>query len=138
MDDLLLEEVHRWLTKAQHDLQSARKLALGPEPLLDTAIYHCQQAAEKAAKAVLCFQGISLMKSHDVRHLIARLAELDDRFEPWITTGESLTPYATAYRYPDESLLPDPDEFQQALHQAESFFEFVLTLLPTKRCGEIK
>jgi hypothetical protein len=38
------------LIKAQHDLQAARALANQTSPLLDVAIYHCQQAAEKAIK----------------------------------------------------------------------------------------
>jgi HEPN domain-containing protein len=42
------ELVRSWLVKAARDLASASRLAAGPEPYLDTAIYHCQQAAEKA------------------------------------------------------------------------------------------
>ena len=39
-----------WLIKAYHDLISAKKLAQDEEPVLDTAIYHTQQCAEKALK----------------------------------------------------------------------------------------
>ena len=42
--------VRSWLIKAQRDLASARVLAANDPPLLDTAIYHCQQASEKAVK----------------------------------------------------------------------------------------
>jgi len=45
--------VRSWLIKAQRDLASARTLASAKELLLDTAIYHCQQAGEKAVKAFL-------------------------------------------------------------------------------------
>jgi len=48
MDEAKCELVRNWLRKAQRDLASARKLASGNDPLLDTAIYHCQQAGEKA------------------------------------------------------------------------------------------
>ena len=34
--------VQSWLAKALHDLHSARVLASGSEPILDTAIFHCQ------------------------------------------------------------------------------------------------
>ncbi len=44
-----------WFAKAKRDLDSATKLAEGPEPYLDTAIYHCQQAAEKAVKGFLIY-----------------------------------------------------------------------------------
>jgi HEPN domain-containing protein len=50
------ELTQSWLKKAKRDLETARKLAKDPEPLLDTAIYHFQQAAEKALKGFLVFQ----------------------------------------------------------------------------------
>jgi hypothetical protein len=48
MTDAKTQLVQSWLTKAQHDLASARVLSTTNPPILDTAIYHCQQAAEKA------------------------------------------------------------------------------------------
>ena len=56
MNEAKRQLVQSWLTKAQHDLASARVLAASAEPLLDTAIYHCQQAAEKAVKGFLAFR----------------------------------------------------------------------------------
>lgn len=44
-----------WLTKAQHDLAAAEVLSQSVLSLLDTAIYHCQQAAEKSLKGYLVF-----------------------------------------------------------------------------------
>ena len=44
MDDAKRDLVRGWLLRALHDLASARKLAAGADPLLDTAIYHCQQS----------------------------------------------------------------------------------------------
>jgi hypothetical protein len=38
--------VWTWLVKAEHDLASARVFAASNLSLLDTAIYHRQQAAE--------------------------------------------------------------------------------------------
>ena len=37
-----------WLFKADQDLKSAQLLYDSPENLLDIAVYHCQQCAEKA------------------------------------------------------------------------------------------
>lgn len=53
MDEAACQLVRDWLIRARQDLKAAHVLAAGPEPLLDTAIYHCQQAAEKAVKAWL-------------------------------------------------------------------------------------
>jgi HEPN domain-containing protein len=49
------ELVRSWLIKANRDLLSAHELASARTPLLDTAAYHCQQAAEKAVKDFLLF-----------------------------------------------------------------------------------
>ncbi|MEW5986439.1 MAG: HEPN domain-containing protein [Chloroflexota bacterium] len=61
-----LKLVRNWLVKAQHDLASAQKLAEGSDPYLDVAIYHRQQAAEKAIKGFLVFQDRPLAKTHDL------------------------------------------------------------------------
>lgn len=51
MNSAKKELVRSWLIKAQNDLGSAKRLASEPDPYLDTAIYHCQQGAEKSLKA---------------------------------------------------------------------------------------
>ena len=53
MDDTKREWVRSWLTKAHSDLRSACALMALAEPATDTAIYHCQQAAEKSLKGYL-------------------------------------------------------------------------------------
>ena len=55
MSEAKRQLVQSWLTKAQHDLALAHVLAASDLPLLYTAIYHCQQAAEKAVKGFLVF-----------------------------------------------------------------------------------
>ena len=50
MDDAKRELVRAWLIKARNDLDTARQISAIPEGHLDSAIYHCQQAAEKAVK----------------------------------------------------------------------------------------
>ena len=66
-----LELVQNWLIKAQHDLAAARKLAADPDPYLDVAVYHCQQAAEKAVKGFLAFHDQPFERTHDVEVLVA-------------------------------------------------------------------
>ncbi len=53
MDEPTKQEVQQWLIKADHDLRSAQRLMASDrdDPILDTAVYHCQQTAEKALKA---------------------------------------------------------------------------------------
>jgi HEPN domain-containing protein len=44
----------------------------------------------------------------------------------------NLTPFATAYRYPDEFFEAEPsrEQFDEALRQAKRVFEFVSARLP--------
>jgi len=70
MDEERLELTRVWLIKAQHDLAAAKRLAQGNDPVLDVAIYHCQQAAEKALKGLLVYRNIPFEKIHDLKVLI--------------------------------------------------------------------
>ena len=57
MADLLASEAKAWMVKAWRDLETARRAAGGAPPFYDIAVYHCQQAAEKAVKAFLVHHG---------------------------------------------------------------------------------
>jgi HEPN domain-containing protein len=130
MDEARRRLVQGWLIKAQHDLATARKLTEDPSPLLDTAIYHCQQAAEKAVKGFLAYHDQTVVKTHDVRFLVNQALALEPGFEEWLEAAELVTPYATAYRYPDEVLEPEEGEFETARNAATGLVAFVLRLLP--------
>ncbi len=51
MANLAASEAKAWMVKAWCDLETARRAASGQPPFYDVAVYHCQQAAEKAVKA---------------------------------------------------------------------------------------
>lgn len=129
MDDAKLELVAGWLAKARHDLESASRLAAGPDPILDTAIYHCQQAAEKAIKGYLVYCDRVFDKTHDLNVLIKAALPFHPGFADWLEVGVELTPYATEYRYPGAED-PDLEEYEQAFRSAARFLDFVLSLLP--------
>jgi len=48
-----MKQHEEWLLKAENDLLSAKKLIAGDNPILDTAVYHTQQCAEKSLKGFL-------------------------------------------------------------------------------------
>jgi HEPN domain-containing protein len=52
-DQLRLEETRAWLDHARRDLRAARLLTAGDAHA--EALFHCQQAVEKALKAFLTF-----------------------------------------------------------------------------------
>jgi len=122
--------IRSWLAKAESDLAAARKLAAGSDPCLDAAIYHCQQAAEKAVKGFLTFHHQEVVKTHDVRYLCKLAVSFNKDFSTWFEAAELVTPYATLYRYPGEDLEPEQEEFDQALTAAEGLCSFVLSVLP--------
>jgi HEPN domain-containing protein len=135
MDEAACELVRDWLTRACHDLQAARTLAAGKEPLLDTAIYHCQQAAEKAIKGWLQSQDKPFPKTHDIEDLVAQAAKLHGDFKQFAKVAAVLTPYVSAFRYPgggSDEPMPSAEEFDEALQHAKTIYDFVLSLLPTE------
>lgn len=124
--------VRKWLTKARRDLLSAKRLARGSDPYLDTAIYHCQQCVEKAIKGWLVYHDLSFEKTHDLRLLVTLASEMESNFTKWFDVAEQVSPYATAYRYPGEVLEPTEKEYQQAFKAAGQFYEFICSILPIK------
>ena len=115
-----------WLTKAANDLKSAQVLGSTEDAPLDTAIYHCQQTAEKAVKAFLVHHGVTPEKTHDIRNLTLKAAEHEPRFNELLAFAAALTPYAWEFRYPDDlaETYPTREEFDEALRQAEAVYGF--------------
>jgi len=74
MTNAKVQLVRTWPTKAQHDLASARVLAASDPRLLDSAIYDCQQPAEKAVKGYLVFRDQELERMHDIEMLLRTAA----------------------------------------------------------------
>ncbi len=134
MDEALAHLTREWLTKALHDLQTARITANAPDGPLDTAIYHCQQAAEKSVKSWLTASSIPFEKTHDIRRLVKQAAGAEPDFNRLAGVAEILTPYISAFRYPGltDDPMPSREEFDAALQHAQAIYDFVLNLLPAE------
>ena len=132
MDEARHELTRRWLRKAAHDLQSAQLLGDAPAGALDVAIYHCQQAGEKAIKSYLIWRDEPFEKTHEIAPLIRKAAQSEPRFSDFLQAGHFLSPFAWEFRYPSEIGPTEPTraQFDEALQHAESIWEFVLDLLP--------
>ncbi len=62
-------EIRGWLVKALDDVRGAEvDLAANP-PLSGDALFHCQQAVEKALKGFLTFHDRPFRKTHDLDEL---------------------------------------------------------------------
>ncbi len=132
MDEAKKELLRSWLLKSWHDLTAARLLAKADPPILDVAIYHCQQAAEKAVKGFLFFNDQLPEKTHDVLRLVEVAITWNPSFSASLAAADRLTPYATLYRYPRETDEPGTEEFETALSDAASIVNQVLALLPAE------
>lgn len=121
--------IRAWLNKARHDIETARRVLYHNQPITDTAVYHCQQAAEKALKAVLIYHGESVFKTHDLIALLTKCANHDPVFINWVETAATLTPYATAFRYPANDPDPSLADAEQAVKMATELLDFVQSRL---------
>jgi HEPN domain-containing protein len=132
MDEEDLGLVRDWLNRAHQDLRAALILAAAEDAPLDVAIYHCQQAGEKAVKAYLQWRDEPFAKTHNLRALVIQAATLDMGFDALETPAEILTPYVSAFRYPGgaDDPMPTREEFDEALQHAQTIYDFVLNLLP--------
>lgn len=72
-----------------------------PAVALAVALFHAQQAVEKALKSVMCLHGIEFLRTHDLEELAARLVDLGLAPPADIAELQRLTPYAVKYRYDD-------------------------------------
>ena len=132
MAEVPAAEAKAWMVKAWRDLETARRAATGEPPFYDIAVYHCQQAAEKAVKAFLVYHDKPYEKTHDIEVLIDLACEIDSKFSDLADAADALTPYATRFRYPNATFAvePQPVEYNEALQHAKSVYDFVLSRLP--------
>jgi HEPN domain-containing protein len=125
------EDTRGWIGKALQDLHAAEWLLAHAPPLDEPALFHCQQAAEKALKAFMVWHDHPFSRTHDLSVLVALCVSVDPTFSALQEAARILTPYAVALRYPptgigDEEAVPGPAALQLA-HDAVSF---VLDRLP--------
>jgi HEPN domain-containing protein len=121
-----------WLVKAKNDLKSAKKLMKGKDIIKDTAIYHCQQCAEKALKAFLLYNKKPLKKTHDLELLVDLCIEIDKDFDEIYDLAVTLVPYSTLFRYPDELIEPDQEDVYDAIDKAERIYSIVKEKVESK------
>jgi HEPN domain-containing protein len=116
--DARAQEVEDWLARAAQDLRAAQ-VDLEAEPPLDAdAAFHCQQAVEKALKALLARYDEPFRKTHDIGELALACLVLEPSLEALLRESAPLTEYAWRFRYPGEAFEPDPEEVVAALDLA--------------------
>ena len=118
------------MTKSQRDLKAAQILLFNETYVLDSAVYHCQQAAEKALKGYLAHQKLELVKTQDLTKLLQLCIPFAPSFECLKAAAKTLTPYAFEFRYPGDYIEPDETEAEKAVKIAAQIVDFVVEQIP--------
>jgi HEPN domain-containing protein len=112
-------QIANTLRIAKEDLEGARLLASRGNR---NAVYLCEQAAEKVIKAVLTSEG----KHAGIKHQLDAMVDLvpdENPLKPLLRDIESLTRYATTYRYTTSTgRIPDApkgSEFDALAHKVD-------------------
>lgn len=120
------EEARQWIDYAELDLQVARHLyeKFYPKPL-EIICYHCQQATEKAVKALIVNKGTQggLPRSHDISFLLNQINKMYSIPEKYYDYGDTLSKYGVATRYPNELFLEDRDA-ERALEYTQEIMDW--------------
>lgn len=103
-------EVAKWLELADLDYGVAEHLLGTYHPIpVEIVCYHCQQAAEKAVKALILYFCIAdaIPKKHDISYLLDQVKGHIAIDEKYYDYADTLTPYGVAVRYPNELQLEE-------------------------------
>ena len=113
-------EVQVWLQKAENDLRSAQVDLAADPPLIEDALFHCQQAAEKAMKAFLTAHDTIFRKTHDLDELATVCEKIDASLRAALSPARDLTVFAWEFRYPDSGEAPPEAEAHEYLLLAQA------------------
>jgi len=120
MADEKLQEVQSWLQKADNDLRGAQVDLAAEPPLIEDALFHCQQAAEKAMKAFLTAHGTTFRKTHDLDELASACEQIDPSLKDVLNPARDLTVFAWEFRYPGSDEAPPKTEARSSLLLAQT------------------
>jgi HEPN domain-containing protein len=112
----LVKETREWLEHAQADLDACT--ALIAAGLAAEALFHAQQCAEKAIKAVLTWHQVSFRKTHDLDELKEVCLPLAGDAGSHLAGIERLSQYAWRFRYPGAPYSPVRTEAEEAKQAA--------------------
>lgn len=114
-------DAKRWMDYAENDLAVAKHLlaTFHPKPL-EIICYHCQQAAEKAVKAIYIALGIpgGVPRKHDLTFLLEQMKYRIPVTEELLDHADELNSYSVVVRYPNEIQI-DEHEVRLSIRYAE-------------------
>lgn len=122
-------EARDLLYLARVDLASSERLLAG-DPLVETALFHCQQAVEKALKAYLSFHQRDYPFTHDLDELVELCGAVDAEFGTIQLASARLTRFAVVFRYKRDPAITSREVGLQRFEVAKRLVRFVEERLP--------
>lgn len=125
------DESLRWLTQAKDEFEDAEELRKRGRFYL--ALFHFQQATEKAFKAYLYLKvkSVEVFHTHSVDELAKMAVEIDSDFKE-VASAKKLDRYYIPTRYPNglpggvpSRYFDDPKEAEEAMQLAKSAIDLV-------------
>lgn len=121
-----MEHAKEWLDYAQRDYDFAVDVESNFWPKhMEKICYFCQQSTEKALKAVLAYNEVSIPKTHNITELIEKCSKFDSSIQMEEKVSIIMTAYATVSRYPDNVTSWNDDDAKLALKYAKSTLEMI-------------
>lgn len=124
-------DARRWFLKAYDDLRAGDLDLSAAPPLVEDAMFHAQQAVEKAVKGFLVWHGQTFRKIHDLREVGGAAVAIDPSFQPLLQQAVRLSPFAGVFRYPTDMGTPTADEAREALALARRVYDAMFVCLPS-------
>ena len=124
MKDDIKDYIQKWLIKAEHDLLNAQTVVEHNPIILDTACFHCQQAAEKYLKSFLIHKGVVVEKTHNLHFLLELCSQHDADFLN--IDVKNLNDFGVEIRYPDNFLDPSMQDTKEYLEVVLKIQKMVL------------
>jgi len=107
-EEARVADTSAWLVRAASDLRSARHALTASPPLLDDALFHCQQTVEKLFKALLTWHDLPFRRTHSLEEPGSQCLTLDPSLGPLVDRAAALSEYAWRFRYPGPEEPPTP------------------------------
>ena len=114
------------------DLRSARVDLAATPPIVGDALFHCQQAVEKAIKTLLTWHDRPFRMTHDLADLGTQLSVLEPTMEDLLKRAAPLTEYAWKFRYPGDMNEPPKAEADGAVELAQLVIDAVAERIPVE------
>lgn len=131
-DQETIDETREWLSRAIEDLELARYALTAQKPFIAPALFHAQQAAEKALKAFLTWHSVPFRKTHSIEELGEQCLYIDRSRAETVDRAVPLTEYAWRFRYPGAPFTPNMEDAKHAIGVAVEVRNAVMERLPNE------